>query len=237
MQNGLVSIIVPCHNGAHQLTQSLQSLQAQTYSHWQAWVVGDVANVAQQFSAADPRIQCLPNTMQGGIAASYNAGLGAAQGQYVAFCPNGAVWLPQKLAVQLAFMQQSQAAFCYTHFMRQGVVHKPPASLNYAQFLNGGNQVCLASAILNRQMCRNLQFSSNDCPDYALWLDLTAQGFVGQCCPQILVQCNLNTNALKAAWQFFKVQALRQKLPWPQAAKNFINYITQALKDKLKNAP
>ncbi len=84
-----VSIIIPCHNAAGFLTETLRSIQAQTFSDWEAVCVDDgstdgTADLLTQAAASDPRIRVV-RTAHGGAGASRNLGLRHAAAERVLF--------------------------------------------------------------------------------------------------------------------------------------------------------
>lgn len=252
MQSGLVSIIVPCYNAARTIEATLQSLQAQSYSHWQAWVIDDAstdntATLIKAAAAGDPRIQLLQQPHNQQVVAARNRGIAAAQGQYLAFCDADDLWTPQKLTAQIEFMQQKNAAFCYTDFRRInangkkiGVLQQPPETMTYDDLL-GGNPICVSSVVLDLSKCRQVQFNSPypTVADFCLWLDLTQQGFVGQRCTTDGVRYrvraqSMSANKLYVAWAYWVVLVKRQKLAWPVALKYFISYAKNAVVKRIE---
>ena len=85
----LISVVVPCHNGAAFLTGAVQSVRTPNGPPTEVIVVDDVstddsAAVADRL-AADPSVRVVRRTTNGGPAAARNTGLRAAVGGYVAF--------------------------------------------------------------------------------------------------------------------------------------------------------
>jgi glycosyltransferase involved in cell wall biosynthesis len=82
-----ISVIVPCFKQAQFVGQAIASVQAQTFSDWELIVVDDgspdnVAEVTEKLALTDHRVNLLrkPN---GGLSSARNAGLRAANGQYI----------------------------------------------------------------------------------------------------------------------------------------------------------
>ncbi len=86
----LVSIIMPTYktNLAH-LTAAIESVQAQTYAHWELIIVDDgsaqraLTACLQNYEAKDKRITCIFKKNNCGISAATNIALRKAQGDYV----------------------------------------------------------------------------------------------------------------------------------------------------------
>lgn len=100
--NPLVSVVIPTYNHARYLGRALQSVLDQTYSNWEAIVIDNHSTdntdeVMASFS--DPRISYLKIRNNGVIAASRNAGIRAAKGEWVAFLDSDDWWTSDKLQV------------------------------------------------------------------------------------------------------------------------------------------
>jgi len=104
----LVSIVVPCYNHGHYLGQAIASVLAQTYSNYEIIVVDDgsqddTRSVVERFGS--PKIRYLFQENRGRSNAR-NAGLAVASGDYIAFLDSDDFYLPEKLALQIDFLQQ-----------------------------------------------------------------------------------------------------------------------------------
>jgi hypothetical protein len=84
-----VSIIIPAYNAAQTISETLESVLAQTCPNWEAIVVDDgsadaTAEIAKSFAERDSRIRVIsqPN---GGESAARNAGLGQARYDWLLF--------------------------------------------------------------------------------------------------------------------------------------------------------
>lgn len=104
----LVSVIIPVHNVAAYIGETLHSVLAQQgLRNFEVLLVDDRstdATVAQAQAAAagDPRVQVLHNTGPQGAAGARNFGLARARGRWVAFLDGDDLWEPDNLAVKMA---------------------------------------------------------------------------------------------------------------------------------------
>ena len=85
-----VTVVVPAHNRAGLLVQTLSSLQRQDFPDWECVVVNDastdhVLDVARMFCDRDPRFRIASHDAVRGLAASRNTGLMLARADFVTF--------------------------------------------------------------------------------------------------------------------------------------------------------
>jgi glycosyltransferase involved in cell wall biosynthesis len=101
-----ISVIIPVYNGERYLGEVIESVLAQSRPPTEILIVDDGSTdsslaVAQRYT---PQARChsLPH---GGPGAARNQGVRLAQGDYLAFVDADDLWLPDKLANQLAYLQ------------------------------------------------------------------------------------------------------------------------------------
>ena len=112
-----VSCIVPVFNGERFLGEALESILAQTASPAEILVVDDGSTDATPAVAArfEGRIRYVSQS-NAGPAAARNHGLRISTGEFIAFLDADDVWLPQKLALQLArFRERPELGLCVAH--------------------------------------------------------------------------------------------------------------------------
>lgn len=116
---GLVSIIMPNYNGAKFLTETIESVLAQTYTNWELLFVDDCSTdnsleLIQDYK--DDRIKVLRNEKNSGAAVSRNYALREATGKWIAFLDSDDLWVKDKLQKQLTFMVERKYDFTYTSY-------------------------------------------------------------------------------------------------------------------------
>jgi len=116
MESGLVSVVIPAYNAAWCIARALDSVLAQTYARREIIVVNDgstddtTAHLARYGEAI--RVLCKDN---GGLSSARNAGIGAADGEFVALLDADDWWLPAKLERQVALLRERpDVGFCST---------------------------------------------------------------------------------------------------------------------------
>ena len=113
-----VSVIIPTYNRAPYIAEAIRSVQAQTRRDVEIIVADDgstdnTPDIVSQFGQGVTYLQ-LPH--RGQPAATRNAGLRAGEGEYVAFLDSDDLFLPGKLALQLAaFEQHPEAGLAYSN--------------------------------------------------------------------------------------------------------------------------
>ena len=107
-----VSVITAFLNAEKFLTEAVESVLAQTFDDWEYVLVDDGSTdgstvVAKDYAARHPeKVRYLehPGHTNRGVCAARNLGLSHAQGSYVAFLDADDVWMPSKLADQVAIL-------------------------------------------------------------------------------------------------------------------------------------
>ena len=119
---GLVSVTIPFYNRENFLSETVESVLAQTYSNWELFLVDDGSTdrsteLARTYASRFPdRIHYLehPNHANCGVTRARNLGAAASCGEYFAFLDSDDVWLPNKLEHQVMLLEQNpQAGLCY----------------------------------------------------------------------------------------------------------------------------
>lgn len=126
--NELVSIIMPSYNTAKFIRETIESVQAQTYTNWELIIVDDCSSddtdaVVSEFT--DLRIHYFKNEKNSGAAVSRNRALREAKGRWIAFLDSDDLWMPDKLEKQIRFMMENSCFFSYTNYIEIDEDSKP----------------------------------------------------------------------------------------------------------------
>jgi glycosyltransferase involved in cell wall biosynthesis len=100
-----VSVILPTFNRSRSLGPAIMSVLTQSERDMELIVVDDASSEDIEGLVrhiGDSRIKFIRRETNGGAAAARNTGLAAATGEYIAFQDSDDLWLPNKLANQLA---------------------------------------------------------------------------------------------------------------------------------------
>lgn len=110
---------MPSYNTAKYISDSIKSIQAQTYKNWELIIVDDCSTdnsveVIEAFN--ESRIRLLQNKKNMGAALSRNWALRVAKGKWIAFLDSDDIWVPEKLDKQIKFMKKHDYAFSFTDY-------------------------------------------------------------------------------------------------------------------------
>lgn len=115
--NGRVSVVIPAYNASTYLAATLQSVFDQSLRPHEVIVVDDGSSddtvaIARSFEGVT-----LISQANGGCAASRNTGTRAASGEFIAYLDADDVWAPDKLALQVAALEEyGRPAFSFTDY-------------------------------------------------------------------------------------------------------------------------
>lgn len=98
-----VSVVIPCYNAARYILATIASVLAQDIDGLDIIVVDDGSSdgSADLVRASYPQVHVHAQA-NAGVAAARNCGIGLARGEFIAFVDADDIWLPGKLAAQLA---------------------------------------------------------------------------------------------------------------------------------------
>ena len=138
---GLVTVITPSYNTERFIAETIRSVQAQTYSHWEMIIVDDCSSddtdaIVKPFLEEDERIKYVKNEQNAGAAMSRNKALRMARGKWIAFLDSDDLWMPEKLEHQLKFMVDNHYHFSYHEYEEMG-----EDSLNNGTYVSGKKKV------------------------------------------------------------------------------------------------
>lgn len=141
----LVSVVIPAYNREATIARAIDSVLCQSLGDLELIVVDDASTdrtCEVVAGISDPRVRLLRHDTNRRAAAARNTGIRAARGRYVAFLDSDDEWLPDKLAVQVADLEQAppdvRASCTGYDIVRWGEVFpKLPAFVSFRQILMG----------------------------------------------------------------------------------------------------
>ena len=218
-----VSVITPVFDAVATLAETVASVRAQSRDDWEMILIDDGSAdgslaLARALAADDVRVRVLALNQNQGPAGARNAGIRAARGRYITFLDADDLWRPEKLAVQIGYMERTGAPFTFAALdridedgRRLGTIGVP-ARVDHARLLKGNVIPCQTAAF------DRVQYGPVEMPDlprrqdYGLWLMLLERGGEAHGLPEVLADWrmrpgSLSANKLKAAagtWRVYR---------------------------------
>lgn len=208
-QPGLVSIIMPCYNGAQFLSETIESVQMQTYSKWELLIVDDGSSdnsvdIVKKYAKNDQRIIQISQE-NGGSAAARNNGISKANGQYIALLDSDDLWLPDFLDEQIKFMKEMKAVcVCCTYGRideQSNDIMKPvkAKSIITAKDMEAIDYIGCLSGLYDRSEYGKIYLHEelkSLLDDYAYWIDIVNLEGVAYGNPKLLAKYRLRKNSM-----------------------------------------
>ncbi|MCL2536854.1 MAG: glycosyltransferase [Coriobacteriia bacterium] len=114
----LISVLIPAYNAEATIRETLESIQSQCFSDFEAVVVDDgstdcTPQIAGEFATSDTRFRLI-SKVNGGTASAYNEGLKSMRGEYAALCAADDVLLPECLYVHSRSIEERKGFDVFT---------------------------------------------------------------------------------------------------------------------------
>lgn len=191
-----VDIIIPTYHRASLLTETMKSVQSQTYEDWLCWIAEDGESQKTREAVrpflADRRFIHLPGRHAGYPSAPRNRAIRQGSAPFVAFLDDDDLWLPEKLERQVDFFARHKGcALLGTNAFRwDGITAQKDAPVYHQKIAFGlipyetlvQENVFIISSMMTRResLLEAGPFNESLTPpvgeDYELWLRLGALG-------------------------------------------------------------
>lgn len=210
MKDGLVSIITPTYNCGKFIAETIDTVLAQTYTAWEMIIVDDCSTdntreVVEAYMARDACIKYHCLAQNSGAAVARTTAMALAEGEYMAFLDSDDLWMPDKLARQLAFMQENDCAFTCTAYEQideqsapLGRVIKTVKKTDYNRLLLdcpvGNSTVMYSVKKMGKFEVPNIRKRNDD----ALWLTMLKKETYIWGMPDVLMRYRIRQNSISS---------------------------------------
>lgn len=195
-----VSVVIPTYNSAHFLREAIASVHAQQWPALEIIIVDDGSTddtAAVVNSLAGQGELRFIRQENAGAAAARNAGIAAAQGEWIAFLDADDVWLPQKLSRQFGALEKLPDAvfsFCEVQVLLENGIQRdlsrPKSNQPLLIQLLSGNIFATPSVLVRRDCLSEIgTFDARlrTGEDWDLWLRLAARYAAAPVCEYLVV--------------------------------------------------
>ncbi|MBR4320888.1 glycosyltransferase family 2 protein [Treponema sp.] len=199
-----VSVVMPAHNAAKTIKESINSVISQTFTDWELLVINDSSTddtetIVSEYVQKDTRIKLLHTDKSVGKPFyPRNVGIQAASGRIIAFLDSDDVWLPTKLENQLPLFEDNDTAITFSYYEKFSTVQnesnknrviKSPETVSFKNALYG-NPIGNLTGMYDTQKVGKIFYEDAGHEDYILWLTILKKGFIAK-----------NTNTVEARYR------------------------------------
>ncbi len=186
----VVSVVLPVYNCPRLVGQAVESILAQTYTDFELIVIDDGSNDETpdvMLRYTDPRIRLISQANRG-LAGTLNRGIDLARGRYIARQDQDDVSFPERLAMQVAFLEAHPScallgtwAEIWRDDTRTDRAHRHPsdnATLQFELLLDNPfvhSSVMIRKAALERVGAYSTDQGRQPPEDYELWSRIARQ--------------------------------------------------------------
>lgn len=193
MNKPLVSVIIPAYKAASFITETLESVFAQTFKDFEVIIINDGSPDTEEFERVlQPYMSRVAYIKQKnrGPSAARNVGILRAGSEYVAFLDADDLWLPEYLNQQMRLFKQMPSldlvyadVLQYYSSIADGVPYSQDCPsrgpVTFESLLTEECQIPTSAVIVRRQVVQDAGLFDEQlwrCEDYDLWLRIAHRG-------------------------------------------------------------
>lgn len=218
----LVSIVLPIHNGARYLPESLASIVAQTYSEWELICVDDASTddtpeILAKWAAREKRIRVIRHQQNQRLPGALNTGFAAATGDLLTWTSDDNLYRPQAIATFVHYLQVNpDVEFVYSdHALidAEGSITGLTEAPKPEGLITGTDG--LASFLYRRSVYERVGAYADDlflAEDYDYWLRVVAAGCVMAPIHETLYAYRFHSRSLTDTYREQAFQAAERSL-------------------------
>lgn len=191
----MISILIPVYNGIEYIDESVSSVISQTYDKWQL-IIGinghfknsQIFQQAKQYES--DKIKVIDMYTINGKSAALNEMVKQCSYDYVAILDVDDIWHPEKLRVQIQYLQSYDVigSNCIWFGDMNDIIPQIP-QLDISDFdFKQVNPIINSSSIIRKDLCWWDEDIHSGVEDYDLWIRLRLLRCKFYNCPEILVK-------------------------------------------------
>ena len=175
-----ITVLMPIYNGIEFIKQSVESVKAQTYTHWEL-IIGvngheensKIYKIAKEYENNNIKVYDLFRIK--GKSNALNKMLEYSTAEWIALLDVDDIWLPKKLEMQKEYMNNYDVigTKCKYFGEKDIVPEIPIGDISDYNFLSV-NPIINSSCLIKKKIC-NWNEIWNGVEDYDLWLKLRSQ--------------------------------------------------------------
>lgn len=246
--NNLVSIITPSYKSERFISETLESVLAQTYQNWEMIIVDDCSpdnanEIIGKYTKKDSRIKLIKLEKNGGPANTRNEGIKQAEGKYIAFLDSDDIWLPTKLEKQISFMEKKQLLLSYSSYHTIDEYGNRINTRNVKEYIDytdmlKSNHIGNLTGIYDCSELGKVYMDNVGHEDYTLWLKImkkvgSAHGIVEPLAEYRIFSSSISANKFKAMSWTWNIYRNVVGLDIFRSSYYFLHYIYYSLKKRV----
>lgn len=185
----LVSVLMPAFNAERHIAQAIESILQQTYPHFELLILNDgstdqTQRIIEQFD--DERIVKTHLAQNQGLVNARNQLVAAARGEYIAFLDADDIALPDRLQLQITFLEAHKADICggahYSFYENSGRMKSSKQRYSDADIralITVCSPLCNPAVMGKAEAFKRhpYRIGKDYAEDYSLWAELALAGY------------------------------------------------------------
>ncbi|MFC7774826.1 glycosyltransferase family 2 protein [Flavobacterium sp. GCM10027622] len=222
--NELVSIITPTYNSEKFISETIQSVQKQSYTNWEMIIVDDCSSdktveVIQNMMEEDTRIHLIRLNKNSGASKARNEAIKQVQGRYMTFLDADDIWFSDFLKNSIKTIHDTGIPFVFSSYRRSNEILEfvysdfiVPQKVTYTDILKTNSISCLTAFLDVERLGVKFMPDIRKRQDMGLWLKYLKEipFAYGIQEPQAIYRIRENSlsrnkkNLIKYQWQFYR---------------------------------
>lgn len=176
----LVSIITPTFNSEKHISETIKSIQAQTYTNWELLITDDcstdnTASLINSIRQNDDRIKLFVQEKNQGTGVARIRCFNESKGDIIAFCDSDDIWKKNKLERQIQNFDLKKSNFIYTAYWTRNKfkILNPhiivPAETRYHDILKTCH-IYTSTVLISKKLLVNNMSKARKRQDFVTWI-------------------------------------------------------------------